>query len=43
MLGIAPDIVMAPASGGGLIAGVATAIKARVPETAVISAELSLR
>ena len=37
--GIAPDIVMAPASGGGLIAGVATAIKARFPGTAVISAE----
>src|SRR5258707_8298248 len=27
--GIAPDIVVAPASGGGLIAGVATAVKAR--------------
>lgn len=39
VFGIAPDIVMAPASGGGLIAGVATAIKARFPETAVISAE----
>ena len=30
-LGLAPDIVVAPASGGGLIAGVATAIKARYP------------
>ena len=31
-LGIAPDIVVAPASGGGLVAGVATAIKARYPQ-----------
>ena len=30
-LGIAPDIVVAPASGGGLIAGVATAVKANSP------------
>src|SRR5438128_11545376 len=28
-LGLAPDIVVAPASGGGLIAGVATAVKAK--------------
>ncbi len=33
-LGIAPDIVVAPASGGGLIAGVATAVKARYPQAA---------
>ncbi len=34
-LGVAPDIVIAPASGGGLIAGIATAVKARFPQTAV--------
>jgi len=38
-LGINPDIVVAPASGGGLIAGIATAIKARFPQTSLISAE----
>jgi threonine dehydratase len=38
-LGISPDIVVAPASGGGLIAGVATAVKARFPSTEVIVAE----
>jgi threonine dehydratase len=38
-LGIAPDIVIAPASGGGLIAGIATAIKARFPQTSLMSAE----
>ncbi len=38
-LGIAPDIVVAPASGGGLVAGVATAIKARYPQADVMSAE----
>jgi len=37
--GLAPDIVVAPASGGGLIAGVATAIKARFPQTKIIVAE----
>ena len=31
-LGLTPDIVVAPASGGGLIAGVATAVKARFPQ-----------
>src|ERR1700757_5477070 len=30
-LGLTPDVVVAPASGGGLIAGVATAVKARFP------------
>jgi len=39
-LGIAPDIVVAPASGGGLVAGVATAIKARYPRAMLMSAEL---
>ena len=38
-LGIAPDIVVAPASGGGLVAGVATAIKARYPRAMLMSAE----
>jgi len=38
-LGIAPDIVVAPASGGGLIAGVATAVKAKFPQAQVIVAE----
>ena len=32
-----PDIVVAPASGGGLIAGVATAIKARFPQATLMS------
>ncbi|MEN3350016.1 MAG: threonine dehydratase [Bradyrhizobium sp.] len=38
-LGLTPDIVVAPASGGGLIAGVATAVKARFPQSQVIVAE----
>lgn len=38
-LGLAPDIVVAPASGGGLIAGIATAVKAKFPQTNVIVAE----
>jgi threonine dehydratase len=38
-LGVAPDIVVAPASGGGLIAGIATAVKVRFPQTSVIVAE----
>jgi threonine dehydratase len=38
-LGIGPDIVVAPASGGGLIAGIATAVKAKFPQTNVIVAE----
>src|SRR6201987_466154 len=38
-LGIEPDIVVAPVSGGGLMAGVATAVKARFPSTEVIVAE----
>jgi threonine dehydratase len=36
---LAPDIVIAPASGGGLVAGVATAVKARYPQAMVMSAE----
>jgi threonine dehydratase len=38
-LGITPDIVVAPASGGGLVAGVATAVKARYPQAMLMSAE----
>src|SRR6202795_4493360 len=38
-LGIAPDIVVAPASGGGLVAGVATAVKARFPQAMLMSGE----
>ena len=38
-LGIEPDIVVAPVSGGGLIAGVATAVKARFPQAVLMSAE----
>lgn len=38
-LGVTPDIVVAPASGGGLIAGIATAVKARFPKVMLMSAE----
>jgi threonine dehydratase len=38
-LGVVPDIVVAPASGGGLVAGVATAVKARYPNAMVMSGE----
>src|ERR1700712_1740303 len=38
-LGTAPDIVVAPASGGGLLAGIATAVKARYPQADIMSAE----
>jgi threonine dehydratase len=37
--GLIPDIVVAPASGGGLIAGVATAVKSRFPNAELIVAE----
>ena len=37
--GLTPDVVIAPASGGGLIAGVATAVKSRFPNAEVIVAE----
>jgi threonine dehydratase len=39
VLGLTPDIVVAPASGGGLIAGIATAVKARYPKAVLMSAE----
>jgi threonine dehydratase len=38
-IGLTPDIVVAPASGGGLVAGVATAVKARYPQALLMSAE----
>src|SRR5246500_2946987 len=38
-LGLTPGVVVAPASGGGLIAGVATAVKARFPSAEIIVAE----
>ena len=39
VLKLTPDIVVAPASGGGLIAGVATAVKTRFPQAELIVAE----
>jgi threonine dehydratase len=38
-LGVAPDVVLAPCSGGGLISGIATAVKARHPEARVFACE----
>jgi threonine dehydratase len=38
-LGLAPDAVVVTASGGGLTAGIALAVKARVPEARVYTAE----
>jgi threonine dehydratase len=38
-LGLTPDIVVAPASGGGLVAGIATAVRARYPQATLMSAE----
>jgi threonine dehydratase len=38
-LGITPDIVVAPASGGGLMAGTAVATKARFPSATLVTAE----
>jgi threonine dehydratase len=37
--GITPDVVLAPCSGGGLIAGTATALAARFPGVEIISVE----
>jgi threonine dehydratase len=39
LLGLRPDIVVAPASGGGLIAGTAIATKARFPDATIMTAE----
>lgn len=38
-MGLEPDVVMAPCSGGGLISGIATAIKTRCPEARVFACE----
>jgi threonine dehydratase len=38
-LGIEPEVVVVPVSGGGLMAGVATAVKARFPNAVLMSAE----
>lgn len=40
--GLAPDIVSANASGGGLMAGISLAVKARVPDARIIVAEPAL-
>ena len=37
--GLSPDIVVVPASGGGLVAGVSTAVKAKFPDVRMIVAE----
>jgi threonine dehydratase len=39
VLGVAPDVVLVPASGGGLIAGIALAVKDRHPAARVIAVE----
>ncbi len=38
-LGLSPDAVVVTASGGGLVAGIALAVKARVPKAALYTAE----
>jgi len=38
-LGVVPDVVVAPASGGGLVAGTAIATRARFPSAAIMTAE----
>jgi len=38
-LGLAPDVVAVTASGGGLTAGIALAVKARVPKASLFTAE----
>jgi threonine dehydratase len=38
-LGLVPDVVVVTASGGGLIAGIALAVKARVPSATLYTAE----
>jgi threonine dehydratase len=38
-LGLEPDVVIVTASGGGLAAGIALAVKARVPQAALYTAE----
>ena len=38
-LGVTPDVVLAPCSGGGLISGIATAVKTRHPQARVFACE----
>jgi len=38
-MGLSPDLVMAPASGGGLCAGIAVAVRSRRPQAAIVCAE----
>lgn len=38
-LSVTPDVVLAPCSGGGLIAGIALAVKEQHPQTAIYAAE----
>jgi threonine dehydratase len=38
-LGLAPDVVLVTASGGGLTAGIALAVKARIPQARLCTAE----
>jgi len=38
-LGVVPELVLASCSGGGLVAGIATAVKEKSPETAVYAVE----
>lgn len=38
-LGLSPDLVVAPASGGGLLAGIALAVRSRCPQAAILCAE----
>jgi threonine dehydratase len=38
-LGVTPDAIIAPGGGGGLVAGVSTAIKAKMPQSRVYVAE----
>lgn len=38
-IGLAPDVVLAPCSGGGLVAGIATAVKASHPAARVYACE----
>jgi len=38
-VGLAPDLIVVSASGGGLTAGIALAVKARLPQTRVYTAE----
>lgn len=41
-IGLAPDIVTMPASGGGLAAGISLSVKARYPQARVVTAEPEL-